>query len=589
VAPSGRTGKVALGAGTAIGASVLFARGADAATFTVTNLSDAYSGDCEPSDCSIVQAVYAANDAPGDDLITFQSGLSGTIDLGPMHDSLRVNDAGLEVRGPGAGVITITGGATRIFELYGFDTPGEQVLISGLTLAGADAGGGGGGAITSSAGIDEAADLTIAGAVLTGNRASSGGAVHVTDGALRIVDSTISGNVSEGGDGGAIYLDSAGSVVIENTAVTDNRAGSLAAFEFGETGGGLRASDIAGDLTIRNSTFSANAAFYGGAMHIAEVDGDVAIENTTISGNRAIYDGGGIYFGYLYDDHTATIRNSTITANSAGSNPGAYTGPYGGGGVFLYDDSEDTTEPITENGPVNISSTIIAANTVAGPNVAGPDLRSETFADGFNVGFSLIGDPSAATITEAPAGSNLLGVDPLLGPLAENGGPTQTHLPGLTSPALEAGIANGLATDQRGEPRSFDASNLANRSGSDATDIGAVELTAAGACKGKAATVLFAPGQKIKGSGQKDVVVGTSGKDKIATKGGKDTVCAGAGNDNVKGGGGKDNLSGQGGKDTLKGGGGKDKLSGGPGRDKLRGGPGKDKLKGGGGKDSEVQ
>ena len=114
-------------------------------------------------------------------------------------------------------------------------------------------------------------------------------------------------------------------------------------------------------------------------------------------------------------------------------------------------------------------------------------------AGSFRTGFSLIGTTGNATITDNPAGTNLIGVDPLLGPLADNGGPTRTQLLPLGSPALDAGIANGLPSEQRGTQRTFDASNLANATGGDGTDIGATEQVAGGTCKGKAATVLFAP------------------------------------------------------------------------------------------------
>jgi Ca2+-binding RTX toxin-like protein len=276
---------------------------------------------------------------------------------------------------------------------------------------------------------------------------------------------------------------------------------------------------------------------------------------------------------------------------------------YGGGGISLYNDANEDTDS-----DVVLSSSIVADNTAPfGPDIHESDEPVGSLQGTFVTGFSLIENTADATVTESPAGSNLLGVDPLLGPLADNGGPTQTQLPAVTSPAIDAGVANGLATDQRGVQRTFDAGNIANRAGSDATDIGAVEQVAQGTCKGKAATVLFAPGQPITGTAGADVIVGTDAAEKINSQGGKDTVCAGggkdkvntaggkdnvkagAGNDRVKGGAGKDKLSGQAGKDTLKGQGGKDTLKGGGGKDKLVGGPGKDKLRGGGGKDTERQ
>ncbi len=389
------------------------------------------------------------------------------------------------------------------------------------------------------------------------------------------------------------------------------------------TGGGFRVSGIEGDLTLRDSTFSENTAFYGGGVYVVDVDGTTLIENATISGNSANYDGGGIYFGYLYDDQETTIRNSTIVDNSAGSNPGLYAGPYGGGGVFLYDDCEDTTAPIAENGPVTISSTIVANNTVTGPAVEGPDLLSQDFADGFNVDHSLIENTSGATITGA---NNITGTDPDLGSLQDNGGPTETLLPNLTSPVIDAGVANGLTTDQRGLPRTFDPVSVPNKNGSDGTDIGATELQAGenglpgnGECQGA-----VVPSQTATDSGS--VLTGTEGSDQLIGAGGRRHpqrpgrqrlplrrrrqrhADGGDGNDLISGErrkrrrqrrrgqgsasperaartakrrAGKDKLTGGGGKDKLKGSGGKDKVSGGAGKDKINPGNGKDKVKAG--------
>ena len=181
-------------------------------------------------------------------------------------------------------------------------------------------------------------------------------------------------------------------------------------------------------------------------------------------------------------------------------------------------------------------------------------------------------------------GSNLLGIDPQLGPLALNGGSTRTHALPATSPVVDKGMAT--ATDQRGIARPFDIAAILNgtAAGANGADIGAFELNSQLACKGKPETVLGNTGT----SGP-DVIVGTPAKDAIKAKGGKDLVCAGAGNDTVIGGAGNDTLRGEAGKDTLKGGPGKDKLFGLGGKDKLLGGGGKDKLVGGAGKDTQRQ
>ena len=97
--PLGVNSKATLAAGAGIGATVLFAPAADAATFTVTNLNNDGAG-------SLRQAVIDANAAAGEDTVVFQSGLTGTITLaGTDIDVLE----GLDIQGPGAGVITVNG------------------------------------------------------------------------------------------------------------------------------------------------------------------------------------------------------------------------------------------------------------------------------------------------------------------------------------------------------------------------------------------------------------------------------------------------------------------------------------------------
>jgi hypothetical protein len=92
------------------------------------------------------------------------------------------------------------------------------------------------------------------------------------------------------------------------------------------------------------------------------------------------------------------------------------------------------------------------------------------------LGNVLIGDTTGVTYTADPAGSNIVGADPQLGALADNGGPTQTMLPAKSSPLVDAGLANGLTADQRGLARTVEVPTVPNTHGSDGTDIGAVEF-----------------------------------------------------------------------------------------------------------------
>ncbi|MGH2950810.1 MAG: right-handed parallel beta-helix repeat-containing protein, partial [Solirubrobacterales bacterium] len=366
----GSRSKLALGAGAALGASAVLAPAAQADTFQVTSTEDELDPgptavECD-DDCTLREALYEANDdSDGPDTITFAANVTGTITVDAGYDQFYIQE-GVTIQGPGANVLAISGGDDRRVFYVNTDEEGEpheSVTISGLTLTQ------GftpfyGGALYS---YDSA--LTLADVVVDDNYAGiDGGGVWSSDGRLTITNSLFTGNVVENydggalaledtedsdaddvevlisgsvfsgnsagdgdGDGGALYLSSAdGDVVIENTTVAGNRAD--------DDGGGLwlRGSS-SGDLTIRGSTISNNESYENdaGGAYISDIDGDILIENSTVSGNSAAYDGGGIYFDYLDEDSTTTIRNSTIVNNVAGVDPGDY-GDYGGGGVYLY-------------------------------------------------------------------------------------------------------------------------------------------------------------------------------------------------------------------------------------------------------------
>jgi len=177
------------------------------------------------------------------------------------------------------------------------------------------------------------------------------------------------------------------------------------------------------------------------------------LNNCTVSNNEVFdSEGGGIANG-----GTLNLNHCTISGNSAvvGMSPPAF-----GGGVVNW-------------GTVNCQNTIIAGNFATRPPgatiAAGPDFFGTLTSQGYN----LIGNTTDTVISGITTG-NLLDIDPLLGPLQNNGGPTDTHalLPG--SPALDAGISGGPNTDQRGFPRPFDIPSLPNAA--DGSDIGAYEF-----------------------------------------------------------------------------------------------------------------
>jgi Ca2+-binding RTX toxin-like protein len=547
--------KLVLGTGLTIGATFAMGGVAHATDFTVDNTGDT-GGSCPTtSTCTLRQAINDANTVFGPDNILFDSSLTGTITLGSALPT--ITDP-TDIYGPGAGQLAVSGNdASRVFTINQ-SVAGDPVSITDLTMTDGDTPSGGGAVISADA------DLTITDSVISGSDADfRGGGISSYGPSLTVERSTVSGNTAMPVGCGFCH------------------------------GGGIYAYS---ELHLADSTVSGNTGGgYGGGVYVGysggpggDQKGPHTIVNSTIVGNTAGRDGGGVnFYGSYYAADQLTIESSTITGNNAS---GADGRGFGGGVASLGAESGNSyLGSILQN-------TIVANNTAAMGN---PDVDGD-LAD---ASFNLIEDPGSVAISEGVPGSNITGVDPLLLPLADNGGSTQTQAIAFnTSPALDAGMSaqNG---DQRSLPRPFDLPTIANSSapGADGSDIGAVEMqtlppeppggsptAVAPKCKGKVATVFRANGRTLTGTNKRDVIVGTKKKDKINSRGGNDLVCAKGGNDTVNGGGGKDKLFGQGGKDKLSGKGGKDKLVGGAKKDKLIGGAGADKLLGKGGNDTCV-
>jgi Ca2+-binding RTX toxin-like protein len=400
--------------------------------------------------------------------------------------------------------------------------------------------------------------FTISGLTITGGKANYGGEVEGFHSFLTVRNSVITGA------GPGVEADY-GSLTIENTTIHDtvgsNVGGGVSAFRLG--------------VVIRGSTISGNSAGEGGGIWIRDVSGPT-IENTTVAGNHATGNGGGLVFRTEFSGLNATVTGSTFSGNTAA----------GVGGGMVIDEDPDST--------VTLHDTIVSGNTAP----TGPDLGA-TLGETFNAAFSLVGNPADVGINQTVPGSNILGGDPQLGPLADNGGATKTMAPAPTSPVIDQGSAFGLTTDQRGQPRPLDLPDITNSSaaGADGSDMGAFELQPSPPvppknprCHGRTATIVGTQAaDRLKGTPKADVIVGLGGKDTISALGGNDLVCAGKGNDTVSGGTGRDQLYGEQGNDRLLGGAGKDKLVGAAGKDTLLGGASKDVLNGGAGKDVQKQ
>jgi hypothetical protein len=206
-----------------------------------------------------------------------------------------------------------------------------------------------------------------------------------------------------------------GRLTVSNSTVSGNSGSGI------YSGGGIL-NDSSGTLTVSNSTVSGNSgnSINGGGIYNA---GTLTVTNSTLSGNSAGYGGGGIA-----NTGTLTVSNSTVSGNSAS---------HGGGFDTLYSRT------------VTVSNSIVAGNRAG----VGPDL------DGFSgsLGHNLIGNGTGGSGFDSTdrVGTASSPIDPLLGPLQDNGGRTQTMALQPGSPALNAGDPNQLGTaDQRGVVRS---------------------------------------------------------------------------------------------------------------------------------------
>lgn len=340
-------------------------------------------------------------------------------------------------------------------------TRGSTLTISSSTIRNnfvREKGGGfyGGGAILQEVNADGV--TTIVNSTLENNvsnpAGSVGGGITILAGRLVIEGSTLTGNVGYGG-GGALYSAAGVTVEMRTSRLTNNRT-APANGESNFLGGAIYNQ---GDLTIEETTLSGNEATDAGAifsggegsrltLRRSTVNGNTAqggggglllfpgahlIENSTISGNTAAI-GGGIRSGITADLGTATLLNVTLQENSATN------------GAHLYVD--DGSQPVT------VQNTIFGLTAAGAACYPGVSLTSG--------GYNLERDESCG-LTGATDQQN---TDPRLGPLADNGGPTQTHLPQPGSPVIDATLADCPATDQRGVARPAGAT----------CDIGSVEV-----------------------------------------------------------------------------------------------------------------
>lgn len=422
-----------------------------AAAAPVFNCADAGTG-------SLRAAIAAAQSGTTIDLSSLQCS-SITLATG----ALNVAVDNLTLVGPPAG-FTINAPATNPYSRVVYHSGTGTLTISNMTLHGGRTQSGRGGCLYSAGDVvlDHVNVIGCVARLVDPPKCPALGGGVFTQGNLNLMDSTIahsgvdcyssmnvipSVRVEEYG-GGAFSF---GDMSILRSTITANIAtdGALGSHDYGYGGGISAVGNIAiTDSTIANNQAGSTNCFYStsgvaGGVFARIPTSSVTITNSTISGNTATSRVGGIFsFAPL------KVYNSTIAFNSTSADSISYLGHDYAPGIHI----QETT--------ATLQSSIVANNTFDACN-------GNFLADLTGLNATLSGSNNLIMgSTIAPPGS--LTADPQLEPLANNGGPTQTHKIGPSSPAIAHGSnPASLSFDQRGHgfARTF----------RDQTDIGAYQ------------------------------------------------------------------------------------------------------------------
>ncbi len=319
--------------------------------------------------------------------------------------------ANIDLEGPGASTVAVLPGAGIRFQIFNV-AAGATATIAGLTITDGDAVQGGG--------ILNNGTLTVRSCSIVYNEGYWGGGVY-NDGTLTLVGSTVAHNSATLAGGGVLNH---GQMTVADSTIADNSSGVI---------GGVANS---GTMTLVGSTVARNTAngywqpqyhepplYYPPDAGGINNSGTLTLLNSTVAANQA----GNAGAGGVKNAGTLTVADSTISGN---------------GGVGI------ATDPAGSQ-PVTVTNTIVAGNAASDISGAVTTVVCDLIGNG---------DGSSGVsngVNGSQVGTAAQPLDPRLGPLQDNGGPTQTMalLPG--SPAIDAGSdaiaqALGLSTDQRG-------------------------------------------------------------------------------------------------------------------------------------------
>ena len=469
-----------------VGAGLLAATAAQAASYTVTTTADELDGSpvCTTGssvDCSLREAIGQANSNAGADTIIVPAGTytlsvaGGSEELNATGDLDITDTAGLTITGEGSGTTSIDGGAIdRVMDVKGVATIKNLTIQNGLVT---DQLGGG---------IYVSGSLTGDKVVIQNNHSNqssitSGGAgVACYEGdAVTFTNSTFSGNgvvATTQAGGGLVTLDC--EVSISDSIFTNNKA---------NYGGGLMG-DFSAEVatfTLEDSTFHSNMANGGGAALLADT-GDTGsrfnVDRSTFNDNESTSQAGGLWVdGLVHANNLTIVDNETdgygggisVTNNSSSDLRLAHStvahntanatgvGSGQGGGIYV----------AGSNAKAGILSSIVASNSAMGSS--GPDCIDGTVLA--SSGYNLVGDTTDCAIS-ASTGDQFDPADITAitnATLADNGGPVQTMQ--IIASYITNMVPPIYCTQTSGTPIMVDARGV-NREVSKQCDIGAVEL-----------------------------------------------------------------------------------------------------------------
>lgn len=390
-----------------------FLSNSHAATFTVTKVLDTADGACD-ADCSLREAVIAANASVGEDTIALPAGTYTLSIAGANEDSaktgdLDIKDAALVITGAGATVTVIQWAESqdRVFDLSSRTT--TPVTIKNVTIQGGNTAKSSSSGGKSGGGIQAFGPLILEECIVKNNTSTDpGGGIRAFH-SLAVNRCTFSNNNAQ--SGGAIEAFSntsttGTSFLVKNSSFFNNTASA--------TGGAIQLGTYPVESTITNTTFSKNTAIDGGGAIANYSAKGLKLSNVTLAENTSTSNGGGIHASNPVSlNHTILVNNTASTCsgtvsslgynvidNTAACNPTPSTGDQFGVSTANLSGFTDNSTP--GNGHYVLLSGSTAIDASSSTACVRPDQLGNAMLDLCDIGAieAICGDAAINTVSE---------------------------------------------------------------------------------------------------------------------------------------------------------------------------------------------